>query len=61
MKPYKIVNYKWGIISNLELEQFIELVLAQELDYDLFQVVDYSYWQLGSGTVSVRYLILKLK
>lgn len=60
MKPYKIVNYKFGIISNLDLEQFIELLLVEEPDYDLFQVIEYYVFQLGGGYTVTR-VILKLK
>jgi len=61
MKTFKVVNYKFGIISNLNIDDFIELVLKDEPQYDLFQVIDYSFWALGQGITNVRYLILKLK
>jgi len=60
MKPYKIVNYKYGIFKNIPLEQFIELLLVEEPDYGLFQVIEYYVFQLGGGYTVTR-VILKLK
>jgi len=60
MKKYIVINYRYGIFKNIELEEFINLMLIENPEYELFQVIEYFIFQLGGGN-SVRKLILKLK
>jgi len=60
MKKYLVINYKYGIFSDIELEEFIDMMLFENPEYDLFQVVEYYIFEFGSS-YTVRKLILKLK
>jgi len=60
MKKIKIVNYQFGIFKDVSLEDFINQILDEEPEYDLFQVVDYEYWTMA-GFERCRYLVLKLR
>lgn len=58
MPLYKVINYQVGLISNITLEEFIEQILIEEIDYDLFQVIQYHQFDLTGGVLVTR-LILK--
>jgi len=59
-KQFEIVNYKFGIFTDIPLDEFICNVLEEEPQYDLFQVIDGAYATLG-GVTHYRYLLLKRK
>jgi len=57
-KKFELVNYNFGIISNIPLDDFICQILDEEPQYDLFQVVDGVYATMGI-VEHYRYLLLK--
>ena len=59
-RQYEIVDYNFGIFQDISLVDFIEMVLQQEPEYDLFQIIDNKYWY-PAGTQSYRCLVLKRK
>jgi hypothetical protein len=59
-KKFEIVNYTFGIFKDIALDDFICQVLEKEPDYELFQVIEGTYWHPG-GTENYRQLLLKRK
>jgi len=60
MKQFKIINYRYGIFSNIPLEDFIEQVVTDFPDYELFQVVKNSWATMGQEYHELM-LVLRLK
>ena len=59
-RKFEIVTYQYGLLSDIPSADFINQVMEQEPEYDLFQIISGSYWAPG-GTEHWFQLVLKRK